>query len=223
MSGELLDQIDCLRREISQQNTVNEFLKLSLNAATVQGLLEGALTLFLSLSFLGSEKSGAAFLVNEPQPELIMVAHHNMTEAAASWCARLPVGHCLCGRAAVTGKIHFASSMDDRHEIRREGMEPHGHYHVPILVDGKVAGLFMLCLQQQEIQESQNPDSIKLLETVATIVAGGLKRLTVEEKIRFGEAMERMVIENTPCGIVVVGQDGIIRTFNSMAERLFGP
>jgi PAS domain S-box-containing protein len=44
----------------------------------------------------------------------------------------------------------------------------------------------------------------------------------VSEELRVGEAQLRAVLESAADGIVVVGEDGRIRSFNRAAERLFG-
>ncbi|MBF0625357.1 MAG: PAS domain-containing sensor histidine kinase [Magnetococcales bacterium] len=219
MAADQSVQIDRLLKEINVQNAINAFLKQSLSAANARELLEGALALFPPLAFLGVEDKGAAFLVAEHRSELVMVAHRNMSSTLLTLCSRVPFGHCLCGRAAQEGEIQFASCIDERHDTRFEGMQPHGHYNVPIKVGGKVVGVIVLYLRPHA---SKNLECIQFLEVASTIVAGALKRLESEEKIRCSEQLTRRIIEFVPCGIVVADARGAIQIFNKAAERFFG-
>lgn len=60
--------------------------------------------------------------------------------------AVLPLGKCLCGRAAVEGKVLVCENCfhDDRHDNRWPGMQLHGHYTIPIKHDGTVLGVLNL-------------------------------------------------------------------------------
>ncbi|GAB0057838.1 Sensor histidine kinase RcsC [Candidatus Magnetaquicoccaceae bacterium FCR-1] len=212
-------QLERLRKEIEVQHAINAFLKHSLAATHADQLLKEVLELFPHLTFLGAQDKGAVFLMDEQKQALVLVAHRNLADELLTQCAVVPLGHCLCGQAALTGQIQFASEVDERHEIRFSGMHPHGHFNVPILVDGKVAGVIVLYLRHRA---PMDPECVQFLETASTIVAGALKRLKTEQQVRISEEMKRMVIENTPCGIITVNQNGAIRIFNSAAEQLFG-
>jgi PAS domain S-box-containing protein len=60
--------------------------------------------------------------------------------------AVLPLGTCLCGRAAVEGKVLVCENCfhDERHSMRWPGMQLHGHYTIPIKHAGKVLGVLNL-------------------------------------------------------------------------------
>jgi PAS domain S-box-containing protein len=55
-------------------------------------------------------------------------------------------GACLCGRAAVSGELLISDDCfcDSRHEHTFIGMQPHGHYIVPITYCGEVFGILFL-------------------------------------------------------------------------------
>ncbi|MBF0154603.1 MAG: PAS domain S-box protein [Magnetococcales bacterium] len=219
MNSEINDQLERLRKEINVKNAINAFLRKSIDARNIEELLDGALNLFSHFSFLGAEDKGAVFLVDEARQNLVLVAKRNLARELLSLCAEVPFGHCLCGRAALTGQIQFASVVDERHEICFDGMQPHGHYNVPIMFDGQVEGVIVLYLLPDA---DGDPECINFLQTAAAIVAGALKRLAAEKQIHMSEQMRRMVIENTPCGIITVNEKGAIQIFNSAAEHLFG-
>lgn len=77
-----------------------------------------------------------------------MKAQKGLSESLKKTCVRVPLGRCLCGRAALTQEIQFADSIDSRHDILSENMEHHGHYCVPIIANRKVYGVLTLYLRQ---------------------------------------------------------------------------
>ncbi|MBF0417703.1 MAG: PAS domain S-box protein [Magnetococcales bacterium] len=212
-------QIERLLKEIEVQKAINTFQQHALKAETSDALLKGVVEIFPHLTFLGALDKGAVFLMDDQAQELVMVAHRNLSEAQLRRCNRVSLGHCLCGRAALTGQIQFSSEVDERHEIRFEDMHPHGHFNVPILVDGRMRGVIVIYLRHQG---GWDPEGVGFLEVAATIVAGALKRLTFEKALHIREEMLRQVIANAPCGIVAVRHDGTIEIFNAAAQQMFG-
>ncbi len=87
------------------------------------------------------------FSLNSDAGELEMFAHHgSYTDEFLAREQRVPLGACLCGRAAESGEIIISDDCfaDARHEHRFEGMAAHGHYIVPAVADGVVHGVLFL-------------------------------------------------------------------------------
>ncbi len=59
---------------------------------------------------------------------------------------RIPLGVCLCGRAALSGELLVSDDCfcDPRHERKFSNMQAHGHYIVPLAYQGKVLGVLFL-------------------------------------------------------------------------------
>ncbi|MDQ7019604.1 MAG: ATP-binding protein [Robiginitomaculum sp.] len=70
-----------------------------------------------------------------------------MGEQIESHCAKIKFGHCLCGRAAQSRSLVHASCVDERHDVRFDTMEPHGHYNVPIMVGDELVGVLVVYLE----------------------------------------------------------------------------
>ncbi len=173
---------DCrLVRDVEKREALKNLLELSLSANSTTELMELALERLLSLDFLKIANKGAAFLVSEEPGQLVLVAHHDLDSPLQALCKTIPFGHCLCGRAAETGEIVFASCLDERHDTRHDGMTPHGHYSVPIIMDGDVAGVMTLYLKEgaKRRQEEEH-----FLHSAAGILAGAIKRITTEDQLR---------------------------------------
>ena len=120
---------------------VNALLRLSLEDYSLEELLRKALDIILSVSSLSIETKGSIFLVEDEPEVLIQKVQKGLAEALLKECARVPFGKCLCGRAASIKRIVFADHIDERHEVGYEGIAPHGHYCVPILLSGNTIGV----------------------------------------------------------------------------------
>lgn len=109
--------------------------QLGRSAQSVKELLSGALKLFLSMHEFRNNASGVAFKVNRDTNVLHLVATRGeFTEQFLRDEATVPLGECLCGKAAIEGRVLVCSNCykDTRHEHRWLGMRAHGHYTVPV-------------------------------------------------------------------------------------------
>ncbi len=170
------------------QDALNRILSLSLKSTDAGQLFRQCLEILTGLDFLGVENRAAGFVVDEDGKTLALVADHRLSPPLLQICNRVPFGHCLCGRAAASGEIQYAGCVDERHENRFEGMQPHGHYSVPILLDGNTIGAFVLYLSEHT---ARDPAAETFLHAVADVLAGALERIRVEQDlIRAKEAAE---------------------------------
>ena len=55
-----------------------------------------------------------------------MKAQRGLPPPLLDQCCQVPVGTCLCGRAAMTRQIVFASHVDERHEVITPAFVPTG-------------------------------------------------------------------------------------------------
>ena len=165
--------------EISE-DVINSLLRHSMQDMSLDHLLKRVLDLILSIPWLAFEKQGSIFLVEGDPNSLIMKAQVRLAEPIKQACARLPFGKCLCGRAAMTQTIQFADSIDERHEIRYEGIVPHGHYCVPICSGGETLGVINTYIREGH-QRSRREE--EFLVTVANTLAGIIMRRRLEEEL----------------------------------------
>ncbi len=78
-------------------------------------------------------------------------------------------------------KAGFASSIDHRHDITYEGIQPHGHYCYPILSQGRLLGVLNLYLAEDHVYDPEEED---FLLSTANILAGLIERKQVEDDLR---------------------------------------
>jgi PAS domain S-box-containing protein len=169
-----------LEQNYQAQTALNKLMHLSLETSSQPEVFDCALDLLTSLSWLTLEKKGAIFLVEDDPQTLVMKAEHGLSAPLLGTCARVPFGHCMCGRAALSGKIEFADRLDERHEVRYQGISPHGHYCVPLVSAGKVLGVINLYVKEGH---HRNEKEEEFLHTVAGMLAGIIERKRVEEEI----------------------------------------
>jgi PAS domain S-box-containing protein len=204
-----------IQRNYQIQTVLNALLNISLIDIPLEDQLELILDHILSIPWLTFESRGGIFLVADDPESLVMKAQRGLATPLQTMCARVPFGRCLCGRAALTKEIQFAECLDDRHEIRYEGITPHGHYCVPILSAGKVLGVITLYLREGHRRDQREEE---FLTAVANTLAGIIERRRTEVEMRH---LSRS-IESAGEAIVMTDLEGNIQYVNPAFTRLTG-
>jgi signal transduction histidine kinase len=170
------------------QRTIATVLALALEDVSLDDLLSRTLDLILATPWLSIERKGAIFLLDAGERALVMKAHRGLDLAILSSCARVAVGSCLCGRAALLGTPIHASGLDALHTTHYPGIAPHGHYCVPIRNDSRVLGMVTAYLapghERSEVE-------LEFLSAVASALAGVLVRRRADEERRRAEDASR--------------------------------
>ncbi|MBF0185757.1 MAG: EAL domain-containing protein [Magnetococcales bacterium] len=162
------------------QSSLNKLLETMLEPLSLQEQLQLVLKTLFSVSWFSLLPVGAVMLRNEESGELCLAADHGFDELHRQMCQRIAPGHCLCGRVFADKELLFVGEVDERHDIRLPGMQPHGHYCVPIMAQGSCLGVLNLYLSpghQSCAEEKQ------FLTAVANTLAGLLKRRHLETKL----------------------------------------
>jgi|SRR5579864_2150893 len=170
------------------QKTLNALLRLALEDLGLEDLLQQALTLVLHSTWPVTLGVGAVFLVDERAGELVLKAHHGLDSQIQQRCARLPLGHCLCGRVARSGQGIHCETVDARHETTYAGITPHGHYCVPIVAGGTVLGVLNVYLAAGH---PRAPAEEEFFGSFASTLAGIIVRKRSEESLRAADAQLR--------------------------------
>lgn len=169
---------DLVQQSNDTQTVINELLSVSLKDADLFAILQRALELILSVTWLSFESRGCIFLAEGGGAELVMAVQRNMHEHTLKTCARLLSGACLCGRAALTKEIVFAASIDDRHDITHAEDDAHGHYCVPILQGEFLLGVISIYTLEGHTRKAQEEH---FLIAVANALAGVIQRKKVDD------------------------------------------
>lgn len=184
-----------LRQHYELQTALNTILHISLEDISLKDILERVIDQIVCIPWLSLESRGAIFLVEDDPEVLVLKAQRRLPLSLQSKCAKVPFGNCLCGRAALSGKVEFADCVDNRHDNTYEGIIPHGHYCVPIVSGGRVLGVINTYIKAGHIH---NPREEEFLVAIANVLVGIVHRKQVEEEIQNAkDGLEVRVEERT--------------------------
>ena len=169
-----------ITRSYGTQAVINSLLRLSLEKVSLEDILNRALGLVLSIPWLVGQSKGAIFLVERDPGFLVLKVQRNIDERVQKMCARVPVGKCICGQAALTQKIIFVDSVDERHEISYNDIDPHGHYCVPIIFSQRTLGVVTVYLEDGH---KSNEREQELLVTISNTLSGIIIRRQAEDSL----------------------------------------
>ena len=176
------------------QTVLSKLLSISLLDIPLKKQLQLILNQIISIPWLELERKGSIFIVEDHPGVLVMKAHYGLTPQLLNMCKQVSFGHCLCGRAALSGQVEFADCIDDRHENRYEGISPHGHYCIPILSAGKVLGVINMYVEEGHNRDKREEE---FLCSVADVLAGIIKRKLAEQKLQQSYQKLRKTMEGT--------------------------
>ncbi len=154
---------------VNIQVALNDLLRLSGTNAPIDDLLQQVLERIISLPWLEVERKGVIFLADEKSGTLSMHAQTSLHQALLTACHEVPYGWCLCGRAAATRTVQFANSVDERHDVRYDGIKPHGHYCIPLLKGDHVLGVLNVYLAPGHVR---NAHEESFLRAAAEVLVG---------------------------------------------------
>lgn len=184
--AELRDTTEVISTTAAEEHALGVLLQLSLKPLEIEDYLQQALeTLLSSVPWLTLLPKGGIFLTGTKGEKKIlrMVANYKLAPELQSLCARVPFGHCLCGRAAADQKIQYSSDCGDpHHETQFPDMQPHGHYTVPILLGKNVLGVLVLYLPDGHERKERDE---AFLQRVTDVLSMGVTRRRVEAKIEY--------------------------------------
>lgn len=205
-----------LQRNYKSRIIINDLLKLSLEDIPLDVLFKQSLEKILTLDWMARGTSAAIFLLDDASGVLIKRAGKGNASCREESCREVPLGECLCGLAAATGKVQFASEIDARHSGNPAEKHPHGHYCVPILLGDKCVGVLSLYLPHGCAYD-QHQESF--LTSIATTLAGIIQRHRISEE---KEQFEKMLLQSQKIEALGTLSGGIAHDFNNLLAPMLG-
>jgi PAS domain S-box-containing protein len=230
--GELIAVIETLRditdrkyaeeevkRNYDTQAVINSLLRLSLEKVPLEDILNRALDLILSIPWLVLQSRGAIFLIENDPESLVLKAQRNIEKQIQKMCERVPIGKCLCGQAALTQKIEFVDSVDERHEISYDAINPHGHYCVPIIFTERTLGVVNVYVNAGHKGNEQEEE---LLVTIANTLAGIIVRRQAEDSLIESEHKLQAITDTAADAIILIDHEEKVIYWNASASSMLG-
>lgn len=130
-----------LEERATELTALNEVSAAISRSIDLDDLLMHVLKTITNLDLFNVEHKGGVFVIEDDRMRL--AAHLGHPEEFLAQHANMKLGDCLCGKVAQSGEIIVSgnSDHDDRHEIRYDGMKPHGHVIVPLKMANRVVGV----------------------------------------------------------------------------------
>jgi len=172
---------NALQRNLLDQEIIASILRMSLQPHPLEEILRQALIFVLQRHGLGLSPQGCIFLTDDVSNELVMKVRFGLPDSIVSSCARVAFGQCICGIAAQNNRVVFSDHIDEQHHISYDGIKPHGHYCVPIQIEGKVLGVLNMYIPQGHIR---TPVEEQFVLTIADTLAGIILRKQGDDKIK---------------------------------------
>ena len=123
---ELKKAEETVRKNSDIQSVLNALLEMQMNNPPLEEILIFALDRLLSIPWLSLESKGAIFLSVPGSGKLTMKVQRNLAPQIIAACSEVEFGRCICGRAAASKELEFADRLDERHDVRYEGITDHG-------------------------------------------------------------------------------------------------
>jgi two-component system, sensor histidine kinase and response regulator len=183
------------QRVRQEQVVISSLLHIGLTPLELAEKMEKILDTVTTISWLTVQAKGSIFLVDESTELLNIIAQKGLPKYLRENCAQISFGTCLCGRAAATRKTVFASHIGPQHEITFDGIQPHGHYCLPIISNDNLLGVLNVYIDDGHVRQKEDD---LFLETVAQTIAVIIDRNQSRQELRqHRDNLQKLVDEKT--------------------------
>ncbi len=142
-------------------------LKIFLEDLSLEDKLQKSLQMILSIPRLFLQTKAAIYLYDESTNQLVCKA-----QVGDGPCKTVPVGSCICGKAAETKRVVFSSAIDKEHTRQQDGL-PHGHYCMPIVAKDKLLGVINVYVREGHQRDEADEN---ILNAFADVIANAIRR-----------------------------------------------
>jgi PAS domain S-box-containing protein len=130
----------------------------------------------------------------------------------------IPLGQGIVGTVAQTGiaEIIADTTQDSRYIV--DDSFRNSEMTIPIKLNGKIIGVFD---SEHSEKDFYQPKHLRILNTIANLLANRIDRILAEEKVKESEERFRFIAENTSDGIFV-SEDNIVTYTSPSCEKILG-
>ena len=204
----------------------NTILKKSLAPTLLKDRLRTILSYLISIDELGLDAAAALFLVEQDTGKLVRTITLGDAENHRPNCDQVFFGHCYCGMAARTKKLQFVAAGSNGHALA------HGHYCVPMSVDGSVIGVITFFTPRLHHYSELTADILVMAaEILAALIDNRKMDLQLIDLVndlkgsisalREEKDFSESIIMGLQHGLVITDEHGTIQKCNGAATSLF--
>ncbi len=157
--------------------------------------LDDALAALAGLPGLGNQRKAGIFLLMPGEDELsLCTTQGSYPLSFLTDEQRLPLGRCLCGKAAANREILISddNESDPRHEMHNPEIARHGNYIVPLLVGQTCLGVLFIYTDPFPLRTAARIATLKQIgELFALAIANDRALLAQQEASARAEAANR--------------------------------
>ena len=209
------------RKSLENQAVLASVLQNSTKSSlNIKFFLQESLEIILDLPWLNILSKGSIFITNT-DGNLEMIAQKDLGVLTKT-CALIKPGQCLCGKALSQKKLLFNSCVTADHDIRPEGMTPHGHFNVPLMLNNEVLGVLNVYVDHDHVKTK---DEVGFFELIANTLASVIYRNKLEkEREEQAQNLKRYfkAIEQSETTILFTDTEGVINYVNPHITKVTG-
>lgn len=176
---------------VENNRVLGDLFTIATQPLSLDEMLGQCVDTLLNLSWLSLLPKAGVFLADQNdfgESILRLAVNRNLDHEVMSLCNEVEFGECLCGQAALTKKPIHTSCINDLHTTSYEGMEPHGHYCIPIMSGEIVLGVLVFYLPDGT---AQNVDQLEFLSRCTSVLSLAIE---LRKKERELEVKNRVLI-----------------------------
>ncbi|MCW9012851.1 MAG: EAL domain-containing protein [Gammaproteobacteria bacterium] len=170
-----------INNDYHSQRVIASVLEISTRSIPFKEKLEQSLDAILSTPWLSLQGTGMVFVVDKEAENLILTAERGVSETIQLRCSQVKFGECLCGQTAQTQQEIYTYCLDEKHTVKYEGMQEHGHYCIPINSADRLMGVLNLYLDHGH---KKNDEELKFLKAIANTLGNIIQQQQNEEKLQ---------------------------------------
>ncbi|MGB0495332.1 MAG: ATP-binding protein [Kangiellaceae bacterium] len=150
--------------------------------APLKKRMKDVLNILSVFDSIKDQKKSGVFLLPENSNELYLQVTHGNFEVDLDMGERVTLGEGLCGKVAITGKIHVSNNCfeDNGRDYHNDKTQPHGHYIIPLKHSDKVLGVLFL---YTDIYPSIHVSRMELLESIGSMIGLAISNDNIQQEL----------------------------------------
>jgi len=177
---DMKNSAEALKSNNEVQAVTNTVLHYSLEAASLEDILDKVLDILLAMPCMGPRAGGAVFLLEKNSGLFALNARKNFPEWKRTDAEKPSFNSELCRKALESGRLEFTDKFSDCFREARGGDGNRVYCFVPIRSSEKVLGIIVLGLNREV---NRAGGSLEFLNNVSPVVAGIIQRKQAENEM----------------------------------------